>query len=169
MNRTQLTVAMIVAATASTLLPHPPNFTPMAAIALFAGARFRDKRAAFGFPFAVLFLRDVWLGLHALMPAVYGAFALTVLLGFALREKEGALRVAGASVAGSILFFAVTNFAVWAQLGTYLPTLEGLAACYAAGLPHFKNTLLGDLMYSTLLFGLAWIAQRRLATAEVAP
>ena len=166
MNQFLIPAAMIIAATLSTLLPHPQNFTPMAAIALFSGASFLDQRAAFGFPFAVLLLRDLWLGLHVLMPAVYGAFFLTVLIGFKLREKRNAWRIIAAAASGSVVFFILTNFAVWAQLGTFPRTTMGLAACYTAALPHFKNTLLGDLVYSACIFGIAALAQHRFKRVE---
>lgn len=160
MNTQILTIAgMIIAATAASLIPHPPNFSPLAAIALFAGAHCSRKSTAFGIPLAILFLRDLAIGLHILMPFVYACYAFNVLLGLWL--KRAPFR---ASIIGSCAFFIVTNFSVWLLLGTYPPTATGLFACYVAGLPYFVNTLLGDLFYAGLMFGLYSLFQRQFAT-----
>lgn len=172
MYRTRFVVlaVLILAAAASRLLPHPPNFTPIAAMALFGGACFASRRTAFLVPFAAMLLSDLAigltrgdlsLGLHPLLPVVYGSFALSVCLGFWLRGARTFARVAGATLAGSILFFVVTNFGVWA-LGTWYPrTWDGLIACYVAAIPFFRNTLLGDVFYSAVLFGSLTLAERR--------
>jgi hypothetical protein len=135
------------------MLPHPQNFTPLGAMALFGGAAFRDGRLAFAVPFVTLFLTDLWVGLHSLMWAVYGSFALSMLLGIWLRRRRRVVPIAGATLAGAVLFFVITNWAVWLTLGTYPPTFAGLVACYVAAIPHFGNTLAGDAFYSALLFG----------------
>src|SRR5688500_15172787 len=85
---------LILTATAATLLPHPPNFAPVAAIALFAGARFADKRAAFAVPLIALFLRDLLVGMHVLMPFVYASYALSVCLGLCVTNSRSVMRVA---------------------------------------------------------------------------
>ena len=112
MNKTRFTLlaGMILAAAASRLIPHPPNFTPLAAMALFGGACFPDKRAAFLVPMAGLFASDLVLGFYKSMPVVYGSFALIVGLGFWLRQQRTVRRVAAVSVAGAVLFFVLTNF-----------------------------------------------------------
>lgn len=163
MNRLRFSVlaGMILAAAASRLIPHPPNFTPIAAIALFGGAHFADKRAAFLVPLAGLLLSDFVLGFHTLIPVVYGAFALSVCLGFWVRDRPSALRVGGTAVFSAVLFFVLTNFGVWA-LGTLYPrTIIGLVECYVAAIPFFANTLLSNLFYSALLFGGMAMAERR--------
>ena len=154
-------ITLIVAAAASRLLPHPPNVTPIAALALFGGAQFRDKRLAFIIPLAALLLSDFVLGLHGQMLAVYAGFALVVCIGFVLRGKVRALPVAVAALAGSCVFFLVSNFGVWAEGVLYPRTLAGLGACYVAGIPFFRNALLGDAFYTALLFGIAALAGRR--------
>ena len=154
-------ITLIFAAAASRLLPHPPNVTPIAAMALFGGAYFADRRLAFVVPLAALFLSDLVLGLHGQMPAVYAGFALVVCIGFALRGKVRALPVAVASLAGSCVFFLVSNFGWWATDPLYPKTLAGLAAGYTAGLPFFRNNLAGDLFYTALLFGIFALAKKR--------
>jgi len=146
-------LVFISAAAASRLLPHPPNFTPIAAIALFGGASFYDRRVAFLVPLAAMLLSDLVIGFHRLMPLVYGSFALTVLLGFWLRRRRTPQTVLGVALASSAVFFAITNFGVWAMGSLYPHTLEGLIAAYVAAIPFFRNTVLGDLCYASVLFG----------------
>ena len=145
--------AAIVGAAALRLVPHPPNFAPIAAMALFSGAQLGRRPLAFVAPFGAMLLSDAIIGFHLLMPFVYGSMALTVLLGWVALKRLSPLRVGGAALASSILFYLITNFGVWLQLGTYPHTLAGLAACYVAAIPWFQNTVAGDLFYSGLLFG----------------
>jgi hypothetical protein len=171
MNRPRLKIliGMILTAAISRLLPHPPNLTPMAAVALFGGTTLADKRAAFLIPLMALFLTDIWFGFSVLTPVVYGSFALIVCLGSWLRRRRSAGRIAAASLIGAVLFFVLTNLGVWALTSLYPKTVGGLSACYVAALPFFGNTLAGDLLYSGLLFGGLALAERRWPTlAETA-
>jgi len=152
---------MVLAVAAVRLLPLPWNFTPIGAMALFGGAQFTSKRAAFLVPLAALFAGDVVLGLHKLLPFVYGCLALTVCLGFWVRHKPRPARIIVASVMSSIVFFLVTNFSVWAFLGSFPKNAVGLVECYMAGLPYLRNGLLGDLMYTGALFGGLALTQLR--------
>ncbi|HEX7964287.1 MAG TPA: DUF6580 family putative transport protein [Gammaproteobacteria bacterium] len=151
--RHEVLAAMILAAAMSRLVPHPYNFAPIGALALFGGAQFADRRLAFLMPCAALLLSDLVLGLYAGMGWIYGSFALIVAMGRLLRRRRTAWHIAGASVSASLLFFAVTNFAVWPGSTKYPQSLAGLMDCYAAGLPFFWNTLLGDGFYCLVLFG----------------
>jgi hypothetical protein len=153
-------VALIAVAAASRLLPHPQNFTAIGAMALFAGATLADRRLAFLVPLAALFVSDLVIGLHGLLPLVYALFAVSVCMGFALRGRVATLPVAGAGIACAMLFYLVTNFAVWAGGALYPHTWEGLVACYVAALPFFQNSLLGNLFFSALLFGGLALAER---------
>jgi uncharacterized membrane protein len=156
-------VGLIAAAAATRLLPHPPNVTPMAAMALFGGAHLADRRLAFLVPLGAMLASDLVLGLHALLPVVYGAFALIVWIGTRLAGRITPVRVAAATLAGSVLFFVVTNFGVWALGGLYPRTAAGLVAAYVAAIPFFRNTLLGDAAYALLLFGGYALLERTLA------
>lgn len=145
--------AAIVGAAALRLAPHPPNFTPIGAMALFGGA-YADRRwLAFIVPLGALLVSDMVIGFHALMPFVYGSVAVIVLLGRVALKRRSPLRIGLTAVAGSVVFYLVTNFGVWLQLGTYPHTPAGLLACYVAAIPYFQNTLAGDLFYNGLLFG----------------
>lgn len=151
--RMMLVAAMILAAAASRLVPHPPNMTSVTAVALFGGACLSDRRFAFLVPLGALFLSDLVLGFHDQMALVYGCFALIVCIGLWLQQRRSALTIAGAALASSALFFIVTNFGVWALDTMYPRTIAGLIACYTAALPFFRNTLEGDLLYTLVLFG----------------
>src|SRR6266481_1410969 len=157
--RAILAAVLIILAAAVRILPHPWNFTPIGAMALFSGAMFRDRRVAFLFPLVSLFAGDFFVGLHRLIPVVYASFLLSVLIGTWLANHRSILRIGGAVFLGALQFFLVTNFAVWQIFGTYPRTPAGLAACYIAGLPFFGNTLAGDAVYSTLFFGTFAIAE----------
>jgi len=152
---------MVFLAAALRLIPHPPNFTPLAAMALFGGAYISDKRLAFGLPLAALFLSDAVLGFYHGMIWVYGSFALIVCLGLQLQSRRRLLPIAGAALASSVLFFALTNFGVWASGGLYPHTLAGLETCYVAAIPFFQNTIAGDLVYTALLFGGFALAEKK--------
>jgi hypothetical protein len=166
--RALLLIGMILGAATLRLIPHPSNFTPIAALALFAGAHFDDKRWAVIVPLAAMLLSDLVLGFHGQMPVTYGAFMVIVGLGFLLREKKTALRVTGASLAAAIFFFIVSNFGVWASDGLYPLTLSGLVTCYVAAIPFFQNMLGATLFYSTVLFGGFALAERNLPVAATA-
>jgi hypothetical protein len=171
-------VGVTLAAAAARLLPHPPNVTPLFAMALFGGAYFSNRIAALAVPLSAMLLSDLALGLirygaavFPLMPFVYASFLLTVLLGWWVRRRQcSPVAIAGATLASAILFFIVSNFGVWLQWHLYPRTLEGLATCYLAAIPFFKNTLAGDAAFTLVLFGGFALAQRYVAALrEPAP
>jgi len=154
MNTRLLTLSLIIFTIAMfRLLPHPPNVSPVAAMALFGGAYFSDKRVAFLVPFLALLLSDLLLGLHDTMIYVYGGFALTVIIGFWIRQNLSISRVALAAVGASVLFFIVTNFGAWVTSSIYPMTTDGLMQAYVAAIPFFQNSLLGNFVFTALLFG----------------
>ncbi len=160
-----LTLAVLIfIAALSRVLPHPPNFSPIEAIALFGGAYFAKRHWALLVPLVAMFLSDMVLGLlrgglyfeyftSAGYLLVYACIALSTLLGFGLRGKVGASRVLSYSLAGSLLFFVVTNSGAWLSDPTYPKTIAGLTMAYVAGVPFFQWTVLGTLFYAALLFG----------------
>jgi len=172
--RTGVLIAMIALAVGVRLVifyvpgVFPYNFTPVEAIALFGGAYFADRRLAFIVPLAVMFLADLIIGLHPLIPVIYGCIALSVVLGFGLRAKVSVLRVAGYGVAGSLLFFVVVSFAEW-LIGDTDYCRAGIVSCYVAALPFLKNWLLGTLVWSTVLFGGFELMTRRLSLLRSSP
>jgi hypothetical protein len=155
-------LAAIFAAAAMRLVPHPPNFAPVAAMALFSGAYLPRRGLAFVAPLAALLLSDLLLGFYSGMGFTYAAVALVVVIGFALSSRKSPARIAAAALTASTVFFLVSNFGVWLSSGMYPPTLSGLAACYVAAVPFFPNTIAGDLFFSAVLFGGFTLAERRL-------
>ncbi|HEY6263772.1 MAG TPA: DUF6580 family putative transport protein [Candidatus Acidoferrum sp.] len=158
--RTLLALVLIVLAAALRIAPHPWNFTPVGGMALFSGAVLRDRRLAFLFPLLALFLGDLFIGFHELIPLVYASFLINVAIGLWLCDRRTVVRISLATLLGAIQFFLVTNFAVWQFLGTFPHTASGLLVCYVAGIPFFWNTLAGDALYATLLFGSFALAER---------
>ena len=147
-------LTVIFAAAFMRLIPHWPNFTPIAGIALFGGTYIGRKHLAFIIPLAAMLLSDLFLGLHHTMLAVYISFALIVGIGFLLRKRVSVFTVLSASIASSVLFFLITNFAAWQSgMMPYPMNLNGLIAAYAAGLPFLNTGILGDLFYSSIFFG----------------
>ena len=146
-------LAAIAVAAVLRLVPHPPNFTPIGAIALFSGAYLHRREIAFIAPLGALLLSDLALGFYPEAIFVYLSVAGTVLIGGVLAKRRTVLRVGAAAIASSMVFFLVTNLGVWLVTDYYPKTLPGLVACYVAAIPFFQNTLAGDLFYSALLFG----------------
>ena len=154
MNARILTLlAAILAAATLRLVPHPPNFTPIGAMALFSGAYLSRQSLAFVVPLAALLLSDLVLGFYPEAIFVYLSVTAIVLIGGLLSKRRTALKVGVAAIASSLLFFLVTNFGVWLVMNYYPKTPAGLVACYAAAIPFFQNTVAGDLFYAAVLFG----------------
>ncbi len=176
----RIALVLIILAAVSRLLPHPQNFTPIAAIGLFGAAVFDRRWLMFVVPFVALFLSDLLLnnvvyaqyyeGFAWVSSGwIYVAFALVILLGrVLLHHKIGIKNVVVASLCASVLFFLVSNFSTWYETALYPKTFDGLMLCYTAGLPFFGNTVLGDLFFSAVLFGgYAWAMRSNLALVRV--
>ena len=143
------------------ILPHPANVSPVAAMALFGGACFADRRVALIIPFLALLLSDLVIGFHDTMVFVYASFALTMGIGYWIRDRQNVMTIASAAIGSSVLFFLVTNFGAWLSHAMYPMTAQGLVQSYAAGLPFFQNTLLCNLFFSAVLFGGFALLQKR--------
>jgi len=146
-------LSAVLVAAALRLVPHPPNFTPIGAMALFGGAYLGRRALAFAAPLGALLLSDLVLGFYHGMATVYFSVALIVMIGMVALSRVSPIRVGLAALASSVLFFVVTNFGMWVFSGFYPRSLAGLEACYVAAIPFFQNTVAGDLFYATLLFG----------------
>ncbi len=159
--RVIVVTGIILFAAVMRLVPHYPNFTPIAAIALFGGAHMGRKWLAFFIPFFALFISDLIIGFHGFMIPVYISFALVVLLGNLMRNNIKKGTVIGGALASSLLFFILTNFAVWAGSPFYPQTFSGLMQSYTMAIPFFHATVLGDLFYSGVFFGGFYLLQQR--------
>ena len=155
-TREKLLIAFVLIAILSRLIPHLPNFTAVTATALFAGRHFKNKILAFAAPLAVMILSDLILGFYTISWFVYASFAAVVFLG-QWSQKMNVLIV----LSSSLTFFVISNFGVW-LLG-YPLTLEGFLACYTAAIPFFRNAVLGDLFYASILYySFKWVEGRYL-------
>ena len=160
-----IAVALLFRALNVSGLPiHLLNFTPVAAALLFFGAR--QPRTRIWIPVGLLALSDVLLNLHygyKFTPDFFVTivwYAAIALLGNAMLNKEAKpLRIGAASLAASVSFFLISNFMVWLVWDMYAKNFSGLLGCYAAGLPFFRNTLTGDLVFSATFFGIAYLVK----------
>ena len=187
MSKWEVVVAslvLVVVGVVARLLPHVPNFAPITATALFCGA-YMNRRYSVYLPIAILLLSDYlllyinpygqvnfshlyapWDLYHNTLPYVYASFGISALMGWLLTERRTALNIVAASLFCSIQFFMITNAAVWIE-GAYARGIDGLWQSYVAGIPFFKGTLAGDLLYTTAFFGLYEMVRReRLANAQ---
>lgn len=173
-------VLIILLVAFSRLLPLPLNFSPLAAISLFGAAHFTNRWKAFLVPIIVTWLSDLFI-INTVYAYYYsefiwfysgfywqhGSYAAIVLFGIFLYAKNiSVFKVTSGALGSGIIFFLISNFGVWVSTTTYSPDLSGLIACYVAGIPFYKGTLLGDLCYSMLLFGGYYLMQRRFAILE---
>ena len=135
----------------SRIIPHPPNFTPVLAMAVFMPYLTRDLYTAVGVPLLAMFVSDIYIGLHPSMFWVYGSIALTTTLSqYTMSTKRTILHLGSNAILSSTMFFVITNFAVWMG-GMYPMTLSGLLLCYTMAIPFFANTLAGTIFYVFLL------------------
>ena len=159
--RYHLIVGLIVLALVGRLIPHPDNFTPMLAVALFGGAML-PGRMAYLIPLVAMFVSDLLMGnsLTWMTPVIYGCFALGTGLGQLLGRGRTWTRTGLAALGGSFFFYVVTNFAVWiTPNGLYPLTLDGLVRCYVMALPFLRNDVAGNVLWSATLFGLFDLGQ----------
>lgn len=145
-------VLVIIIAAFTRLLPHPPNFSPIAAMALFGGVYF-NKKYALIIPLVVLFISDLFLGFHSTIPFVYGSFLITGAIGLWLKNHQDYKLILAATLLSSVLFFIITNFGVWLVGNLYQKNITGLIQSYIMAIPFFRYTLVGDLFYTSIFFG----------------
>jgi hypothetical protein len=145
--------AVVIVAVVMRFVPHWPNFTPIAAIALFGGAHFRNRLAALAVPLAAMVLSDFVLGFSAVTMWVYVSLAMIVGLGILIRRNRTPAVVLVSALSASIMFFLITNFGWWMSSSAYPKNFSGLMLCYGMAVPFFRYTLAGDLVYTTLFFG----------------
>lgn len=152
---------IILGAALTRLIPHYPNFTAIGAVALFGGAYFNKKWLAFIVPLSALFLTDLIIGLYSQMWVVYLSFILIVVIGMSLQGTKKPGKVILASISASVSFFIITNFAMWYGSSLYPQNFTGIIESYTAAIPFFSYTLLGDLFYVGIMFGVFEIAKAK--------
>lgn len=148
------------------------NLSPVGAMGIFGGARLRGWQA-YVLPLVIMAATDLCLWVfhgfdadyslwHMSRPFVYGSFMIYVLIGRMLVNSNSPMRIGAASLVGSAQFFMITNFGAWLENpGLYARDWAGLVQCYAAGLPFADRTVLGDLLFTAVLFGLHALVSAR--------
>lgn len=175
-KRNLLIIGLIVLAILSRIIPHPANFTPLIAVAMFGAAYLGKKLWMFLIPIAAFWLSDIALNntiyaqyyegftlFHSGLLSTFIALGIIVAIAIPLLKKVNIKTFLGTGLLGSICFFLVSNLAVWMTTGLYPMNFGGLIACYVAAIPFFINTLFGTIIYGSALFGLYNLAvQKRL-------
>jgi hypothetical protein len=146
-------LCLVLIAASFRVLPHPANFAPVAAIAIFGGA-ILPRKLALWIPLLAMVISDAIIGFHPLIFLTWGCYAFIAWASSAWLKKPNLLKGLSITFAGSIFFYLVTNFGVWAMSGMYNHTWSGLFQCYYMALPFFRNTILSDLIYTASLFGI---------------
>ena len=146
-----LIIGLILTGILLRFAPHAPNFTPVAAIALFSGA-YLNKRAAILAPLLLMIISDIFLGFHNVIPFTWGGFVLVVFIGFWMKKHKNIFGVISGSLVSSVIFYIVSNFGVW-LMGWYPRNISGLVNCYVMGLPFLRDFTLATLFYSAVFIG----------------
>jgi hypothetical protein len=161
-----LALSLIIFGILLRFVPHAPNFTPVAAIALFGGA-YLSRRNALIVPLILMIASDAVIGMHNVVLFTWGGFLLVTLLGFGLQKKTSGLKMISFSLVSSLVFFAVSNFGVW-LMGWYPPTLSGLAQCYFMALPFLRDLTVSTVVYSAVFFGAYELIARSIKNEKLA-
>jgi len=174
--RTLVLISFILSVAIYRVIPHPFNFTPVLAMALFSGAKFKDLKLALLLPLIAMLLSDLFLGFHQTMFFVYGALALIVFSGIYLNKKiqrktpvKNAFNIITASAFSSGIFFIVSNFGVWLTGNFYAKNIAGLIDCYIAAVPFLQNSIASNLFFSTLFFGGFYLAEKQFTQLQETP
>ncbi len=162
-----LAVLLILLGISSRFILHIPNFTPILAIALFAGF-YLSRRNAVLVPLLMMIICDAIIGFHAMVPFTWGTILLVSLIGSGLKDNKSLATVGVSSIGAAVLFYIITNFGVWLFYPTYPKTLAGLGQCYVAAIPFFRGTLSSTLIYSAVLFGSYEFLASRLRNTRLA-
>lgn len=173
-KKTKLIISLILISlgVAGRLLPHAWNFTPIAAVALFAGV-YLGRNYAVALPIIAMLIGDLFIGFYGwqMMLVVYLSYAVIGLSGLLIKKYKSFATIAAGGLLAPIIFFLTTNWAVWQFSAWYAKDLGGLIQCYTMALPFFRNNLLGDLFYVSVLFGvyefaMFWARERKLSLQE---
>lgn len=151
--RCGIALALIVFAVAMRIMPHPANVAPVAAIALFGGAVL-PRAWALALPLTAMIVSDLLIGLHSTVLFTWGSFAMIAFGAHYGLRRITPLRVMGASLSASLLFYLVSNFGVWLEGRMYALTWEGFVQCYVNALPFLRATITGDILFSAAIFGI---------------
>ena len=174
---------IILLAAFTRIMPHPPNFSPMAAIGLFGAAHFAKKWQAFFIPLIGIWISDLVINNYVYSSSSsnfvwfysgfywqYISYILIIFTGLFIFNRGISLtKTAGGMISSSGIFFLVSNFGVWAGGTMYPKNFSGLITCYAAGVPFIHNTIISDVLFTTVLFGTYYLLQVEYSSLKIKP
>lgn len=150
-------ISAVAIAALTRILPHPPNFTAVGAMALLAGALVPNRLLSLVMPMAALFITDLVLGFHNTMWAVYAAVGITSMIGWMIGKRQNVLTITAGSLISIASFFFITNAAMWVvgffTQGFYPTTAAGLGLALESGLPFLTNDIISNLLFTGIFFG----------------
>ena len=141
-------IGLILILAFSRLIPHPPNFTPIIAVAIMSGYFFKNIYLSIVVIALSMLTTDIIIGFHTNMIFVYLSLFFIVITFFKFNYKIKLSNLFIFGFAGSIVFYIISNFGVWLLSGMYEISLAGMAECYIAAIPFFKNTLFSTIIFS---------------------
>ena len=143
----------------SRLVPHSPNFTPIIAGAIFMP--FMVQRSiGIVMPLLIMLVSDFFIGLHGLILWTYSSLALITFLSYHY-IKRNFISVLKLAFTSPIIFFLITNFAVWLTSTSYSPDLAGLIQSYIMGLPFLANSLISTILFSSCFYAIYYSLTRQ--------
>lgn len=174
---------IILLAAFTRIMPHPPNFSPMAAIGLFGAAHFAKKWQAFFIPLIGIWVSDLVINNYVYSSSSsnfvwfysgfywqYISYILIIFAGLFIFNKSISLtKMFGGMISSSGIFFLVSNFGVWTGGTMYPKNFGGLITCYAAGVPFIHNTIISDILFTTVLFGTYYLLQVEYSSLKIKP
>jgi uncharacterized membrane protein len=168
-SKVQIVIGLIVAGIISRIFPHPLNMALITGATIFAGSRL-GKIEGVIVALGSMAVSDLILGSHDTMFFTWGSFALIALLSHkVLSKKLNVSRLAITTLSSSLIFFAISNFGVWLVGNMYALTLSGLVSCYVNALPFFRNTIVGDTLYTSAIFGVYFFLIRKSHHLKLSP
>ena len=161
-----LIISVIFLVSLTRIFPHPPNFTPILALAIFGGAYLPNRITAISLPIISMFISDLIIGFHSQIFSIYATIILLSILGHLMKTKNFK-NFAITGFTGSLIFFIITNFSVWLGGSLYPLTIDGIIQCYIMAIPFFHNTLISTILFLTILFFGYTFAEKKISNLKI--
>ena len=161
-----LIISVIFLVSLTRIFPHPPNFTPILALAIFGGAYLPNRITAISLPIISMFISDLIIGFHSQIFSIYATIILLSILGHLMKTKNFK-NFAITGFTGSLIFFIITNFSVWLGGSLYPLTIDGIIQCYIMAIPFFHNTLISTMLFLTILFFGYTFAEKKISNLKI--
>ena len=161
-----LIISIIFLVSLTRIFPHPPNFTPILALAIFGGAYLPNRITAISLPIISMFISDLIIVFHSQIFTVYATIILLSILGHLMKTKNFK-NFAITGFTGSLIFFIITNFSVWLGGSLYPLTIDGIIQCYIMAIPFFHNTLISTMLFLTILFFGYTFAEKKISNLKI--